>query len=115
MVNETLRSRTQAETLRDLGTSLADIAAFMQEVEIKHGFIPKKDDGRGIERIRQMALKLQKKVKGQDVGCSTCLFDAIMSHYSQASAPEVESKPQDCEGGSSEAQTQTESKNQEKT
>lgn len=47
--------------------SLADIAAFMQEVEIKHGFVPKKDDGRGIERIRQMALRLQRIMKGEEV------------------------------------------------
>lgn len=50
--------------------SLADIAAFMQEVEIKHGFVPKKDDGRGIERIRQMAMRLQRMVKREDVSSS---------------------------------------------
>lgn len=61
-----IHSKSQAELLKDLGMSLADIAAFMQEVEIRHGFVPKKDDGRGIERIRQMALRLQKFVKGEE-------------------------------------------------
>ena len=46
-------------TLRDLSPSLADIAAFMHEVEVQQGFVTRKNDGRGIERIRQMAYKLQ--------------------------------------------------------
>ena len=46
-------------TLRDLSPSLADIAAFMHEVELQQGFATRKNDGRGIERIRQFAYKLQ--------------------------------------------------------
>ena len=46
-------------TLRDLSPSLADIAAFMHEVELQQGFVSRKNDGRGIERIRQFAYKLQ--------------------------------------------------------
>ena len=46
-------------TLRDLSPSLADIAAFMHEVELQQGFVTRKNDGRGIERIRQFAYKLQ--------------------------------------------------------
>ena len=46
-------------TLRDLSPSLADIAAFMHEVEVQQGFVSRKNDGRGIERIRQFAYKLQ--------------------------------------------------------
>jgi hypothetical protein len=46
--------------LRDLSSSLADIAAFMHEVEVQQGFVSRKNDGRGIERIRQLAYKLQR-------------------------------------------------------
>lgn len=42
--------------MRDVGGSLADIAAFMHEMELRHGLQPKR---RGIEKIRQLALKLQ--------------------------------------------------------
>lgn len=45
--------------LRDLGTSLGNVAAFMHEVELQHGYTPRINDGRGIERIRQLAYKLQ--------------------------------------------------------
>ncbi|OBZ77152.1 hypothetical protein A0H81_04071 [Grifola frondosa] len=48
-----------ASTLKDLGVSLADVAAFMHEVEVSQGYTPRKDDGRGIERMRQLALRLQ--------------------------------------------------------
>ena len=51
--------RTSMATLRDLSPSLADIAAFMHEVELQQGFVSRKNDGRGIERIRQFAYKLQ--------------------------------------------------------
>jgi len=51
-------SKAHLSALKDLGTSLADVAAFMQEVELKEGYTTRKDDGRGIERIRQLALKL---------------------------------------------------------
>lgn len=39
--------------LPQLGTSLADVAAFMYEVELHHGVI----DGHGVERLRRLALK----------------------------------------------------------
>ncbi|GJE83994.1 hypothetical protein PsYK624_000680 [Phanerochaete sordida] len=52
------RTRTNLTTLRDLSPTLADIAAFMQEVELQQGFVTRKNDGRGIERIRQFAYKL---------------------------------------------------------
>ena len=51
--------RAGLHTLRDLSSSLADIAAFMHEVEVQQGFVSRKNDGRGIERIRQLAYKLQ--------------------------------------------------------
>ena len=42
-----------------MSSSLADIAAFMHEVEVQQGFPARKNDGRGIERIRQLAYRLQ--------------------------------------------------------
>lgn len=54
-----VRIRAGLSTLRDMSSSLADIAAFMHEVEVQQGFVSRKNDGRGIERIRQLAYKLQ--------------------------------------------------------
>jgi len=43
-----------------LGSSLADIAAFMQEVEIDFGMNPASgEDRRGINRLRVLARQLQ--------------------------------------------------------
>lgn len=57
--------------MRDLGTSLADIAAFMQEIEIQQGWVTQKHDGRGIERLRRLAMQLEEPVKrsDKDVSC----------------------------------------------
>ncbi|KAI0081795.1 hypothetical protein K474DRAFT_1703644 [Panus rudis PR-1116 ss-1] len=53
-------SRTKETVLRELGVSLADVAAFMHEVEVQHPLATRKQpDGRGIERIRQLAYKFQ--------------------------------------------------------
>lgn len=52
-------ARTQLGALQELGTSLADVAAFMHEVEIQQGLSSRKSDGRGIEKIRQLAVKLR--------------------------------------------------------
>ncbi|TFK91814.1 hypothetical protein K466DRAFT_287002 [Polyporus arcularius HHB13444] len=58
----TMREEKQRrdDTSAALGGSLADIAAFMQEVEIRQGWTPRPDvdDGRGIERARQLAKRL---------------------------------------------------------
>jgi len=52
--------RTQAATLRALGMSLADVAAFMQEVELDFGMKTANiADRRGIERLRLLALRMQ--------------------------------------------------------
>ncbi|KAI0068891.1 hypothetical protein BV25DRAFT_1817814 [Artomyces pyxidatus] len=60
---ELMKSRSVAQAQlshwRNLGSSLADIAAFMQEIELKQGFITQKHDGRGIERLRRLALQLE--------------------------------------------------------
>lgn len=52
-------NRIQTPRLRELGTSLADIAAFMQEIELQQGFFTPKVDGRGIERLRFLALQFE--------------------------------------------------------
>lgn len=49
----------QLSTLKDLGKSLADVAAFMHEVEVEQGFVYRPHDGRGIERIRHLAYRLE--------------------------------------------------------
>lgn len=51
--------RTHASALKDVGRSLADIAAFMHEVEVRQGYLPSPDDKRGIERARHLAQMLQ--------------------------------------------------------
>ncbi|KAG1753784.1 uncharacterized protein EDB91DRAFT_1099810 [Suillus paluster] len=43
--------------LPQLGISLADVAAFMYEVELYHGTTPSAIDGHGVERLRRLALK----------------------------------------------------------
>jgi len=55
LLEEKQRTRSQ---LREVGKSLADVAAFMHEVEIQQGLANRPNDGRGIERIRQLAYKL---------------------------------------------------------
>jgi hypothetical protein len=42
-----------------LGTSLADIAAFMQEIELRQGFFTRKVDGKGVERLRFLAMQFE--------------------------------------------------------
>ncbi|KAG1791438.1 uncharacterized protein HD556DRAFT_1386558 [Suillus plorans] len=44
--------------LPQLGTSLADVAAFMYEVELHQGITSSVIDGHGVERLRRLALKL---------------------------------------------------------
>ncbi|THH20142.1 hypothetical protein EW146_g1152 [Bondarzewia mesenterica] len=51
--------RSHLSQLRDLGLSLADVAAFMQEVEIQQGFVNEKADGWGIDRLRRLALQFK--------------------------------------------------------
>jgi len=49
----------QSVTLSELGVSLADVAAFMQEIELGQGLTTKRRDQRGIERLRSVALKMR--------------------------------------------------------
>ena len=68
---------------------MADIAAFMHEVEVQQGFVSRKNDGRGIERIRQLAYKLQglpadkdKEVCAQWNGKAAFLWGTQAGQYS---------------------------------
>ena len=52
--------RTQTAALRALGPSLADIAAFMHEMELRMGIEPlSRDAQRRVDRLRISALRLQ--------------------------------------------------------
>ncbi|KAI0638206.1 hypothetical protein C8Q77DRAFT_417484 [Trametes polyzona] len=60
LLKENLGRRTRlAGDVKDLGQSLADTAAFMQEVELRQGWTPRPDDGRGMDRTRRLARRLQ--------------------------------------------------------
>jgi len=52
-------NQIQTSRLRELGTSLADVAAFMQEIELQQGFITPRLDGGGIERLRFLAMQFE--------------------------------------------------------
>ena len=44
--------------VRELARALADMAAFVEEVEIREGWTPRRDDGRGVERMRNLGKRL---------------------------------------------------------
>jgi len=52
-------NQAQISRLQELGTSLADVAAFMQEIELQQGFFTPRLDGRGIERLRFLAMQFE--------------------------------------------------------
>ncbi|KAI0282368.1 hypothetical protein BGY98DRAFT_1088188 [Russula aff. rugulosa BPL654] len=58
---EELEASNEAQIwrLRQLGTSLADVAAFMQEMELQQGFFTPRYDGKGIERLRFLAMQFE--------------------------------------------------------
>ena len=45
--------------MKDLARALADVAAFIHEVEIREGLVPRPGDGRGVERMRELGQKLE--------------------------------------------------------
>ncbi|KAH9071654.1 hypothetical protein EDB83DRAFT_2517469 [Lactarius deliciosus] len=61
-------NRIQTSRLQELGTSLADVAAFMQEIELQQGFFSPRVDGRGIERLRFLAMQFERMGKTKDSG-----------------------------------------------
>ncbi|KAG2043114.1 hypothetical protein BDR03DRAFT_942889 [Suillus americanus] len=59
LLEERKLTSERLELLPQLGTSLADVAAFMYEVELHHGITSSVIDGHGVERLRRLALKFQ--------------------------------------------------------
>ncbi|KAI9063223.1 hypothetical protein FKP32DRAFT_1758315 [Trametes sanguinea] len=60
LLSENLVRRTRfAAELKELSRALADTAAFVEEVEMRQGWPPRPGDGRGIERTRRLAQRLQ--------------------------------------------------------
>jgi len=60
LLTESLHSRAQTAALRALGSSLADVAAFMHEMELQMGIEPlSRDAQRRVDRLRIAALRLQ--------------------------------------------------------
>lgn len=62
--------------LRALGASLADVAAFMHELELELGMetdVRWSQDKRGIERLRLLAREIQ-RLPDQNVGVRIYLF-----------------------------------------
>ena len=45
--------------MRDLARVLAAVAAFIEEVEMREGWTPRPDDGRGVERMRNLGKRLE--------------------------------------------------------
>ncbi|KAI0677517.1 hypothetical protein C8Q78DRAFT_1074210 [Trametes maxima] len=69
LLSENLERRMRfAEELKDVGQSLADTAAFIQEVEMRYGWTPRPEDGRGIERTRNLAKRLQEVAASMQEG-----------------------------------------------
>lgn len=60
LVGESQHSRAQRAALKALGSSLADVAAFMHEMELQIGIQPLSTDAqRRVDRLRIAALRLQ--------------------------------------------------------
>ena len=76
-----LQCRAQILRLRELGTSLADVAAFMQEMELQQGFFTPRFDGRGIERLRFLAMQFEGLGKVNAVDADVSSFVTINERY----------------------------------
>ncbi|KAG6832904.1 hypothetical protein H0H92_004788 [Tricholoma furcatifolium] len=60
LLKEARNSRSHGATIASLGTSLADVAAFMHEMELEMGMQSSRNHG-SIERLRYLALQMQEK------------------------------------------------------
>ncbi|EGO01683.1 hypothetical protein SERLA73DRAFT_177111 [Serpula lacrymans var. lacrymans S7.3] len=60
LLEESKVTKTRLTVLSHLGVSLADIAAFMHENKLRHGPSPLKADDYGVERLRALAMQIQK-------------------------------------------------------
>ncbi|KAF8631193.1 hypothetical protein AX15_002525 [Amanita polypyramis BW_CC] len=71
LLAEAQHSRAQTAALRALGSSLADIAAFMHETELQMGLQPlDRSAQRRVDRLRIAALRLQNLSISQQAGAS---------------------------------------------
>lgn len=71
--------RTQSAALETLGPSLADIAAFMHEMELRMGLQNSDEKDRwGIHRLRRRAMEVQKLLQkeGDKVRVRVCRGEA---------------------------------------
>ncbi|KAG6837998.1 hypothetical protein H0H93_008392 [Arthromyces matolae] len=59
LLNDVHTTRSHGAMIGSLGTSLADIAAFMHEMELEMGMLSRGKDQRGIDRLRSLALRMQ--------------------------------------------------------
>ncbi|KAG6841318.1 hypothetical protein C0991_012317 [Blastosporella zonata] len=60
LLKESQNARSHGATLRSLGTSLADVAAFMHEIELEMGMpYTRSKDKRDIDRLRSLAQQMQ--------------------------------------------------------
>ncbi|KAG6911737.1 hypothetical protein DXG01_007987 [Tephrocybe rancida] len=60
LLKDSQAARSQGAILSSLGTSLADVAAFMHEIELEMGMLSSRGkDQRGIDRLRSLARQMQ--------------------------------------------------------
>ncbi|KAG6903353.1 hypothetical protein C0995_013106 [Termitomyces sp. Mi166 len=66
LVKEAQYARTQGALFSSLGTSLADVAAFMHEIELEMGMLSSNGkDQRGIDRLRSLAFRMQTEARSE--------------------------------------------------
>lgn len=51
--------RKHEKHIKDIGSTIGEIAGFIHETELGYGLFPNKDKTKRIERMRNMALRLQ--------------------------------------------------------
>ncbi|KAI0750859.1 hypothetical protein C8Q80DRAFT_1154326 [Daedaleopsis nitida] len=59
LVDDVRRGQAEVDAVKGMWKPLADVAAFMEEVELRQGWTPRPGDGRGIESMRHLAQRLQ--------------------------------------------------------
>jgi len=85
LLNERRHARAQVMTLRELGSSLADVAAFMHEVELREGLVRLETQGgdKGgidrIDRLRSLALQMHDLPVGGHIS-GECMTDLQWSN-----------------------------------
>ena len=77
MYHHARQCRAEILRLRQLGTSLADVAEFMQAMELQQGFFTPRFDGKGIERLRFLAMQLEGLGKANATDADVSYFATI--------------------------------------